>query len=178
MKNLKFTLFLFISATILSCSDSEEPTFELSNTNIAATYYIDRISSEKIETATSSSGAVVNLSTTTSVGDSFDKINIVINSNGTYTASGGYRYVVTETPNGANSETSYKIIDFDASGTYQLNITDDTITFNEEAGNFIKGKFKINTFNQNSFTIEQEIVTFNNSNTITNNESIKLIRKE
>lgn len=182
MKNLKFILFLFIAATILSCSETEDPVYELTNANISGTYNIEKINIQTEETATASSGAVVNLSTTTSVGDSFDDINIVINANGTYTASGGYRLIVTETPNGGSSEISNKIIVFNASGSYQLNTTDDTIIFNQlnavADGGFIEGKFDVAIFNQTSFTIEQETITTDNSNTSTTNESIKLTRKE
>ena len=40
MKNIKFILFLFLSITILSCSDNDNsvPAFALSNANIAGTY--------------------------------------------------------------------------------------------------------------------------------------------
>jgi hypothetical protein len=178
MKFFKFILVLLITVSITSCSETDEPAFELINANIAGTYKIDKINTEKSETATASSGAVVNLSTTTTVGDSFDDINIVINANGTYTASGGYRAVIKETPNGASSVTSNKIVVFEASGSYQLNITDDTITFNQQIGDFIEGKFDVTRFNQTSFTIEQENVTFDNSITSTSNESINLTRKE
>lgn len=178
MKSLKFTLFLFISTIILSCGDdNSQPPFILSNANIAGTYDISSIEGEEKETATSNSGTVVNISTTTFLADSFDDINFVINANGTYTASGKYRVVVTETPNGGTPVKDNEIIVFDTNGSYQINTTDNTITFNPNDGDFIEGLFKVITFAENSVNLTQEDEDIDGGITTTFKGNIGLVRK-
>lgn len=179
MKKLKFILLLFISATILSCGDDSTPVvFSLSNVNVAGSYDINSITYEEVETVTSSSGnSSIILTTIRGIADSFDDINFVLNSNGTYTASGKYRIVITETPNVGSPITDNEIIVFDADGSYQLDTVNNTITFNQQNGDFIEGVFNISTFNQNSVIMGQEDIDIDGNTTLTFKGNISLVRK-
>ncbi|TXD52413.1 MULTISPECIES: hypothetical protein [unclassified Polaribacter] len=178
MKNLKFILTLIICVSISSCGDdTSAPPFTLSSANIAGNYTINSINEEEEETATSNSGTVVNVSTTTFVGDSFDDINFILNANGTYTASGKYRIVITETPNGGTPVNDFEIAVFDATGSYQINNIDNTITFNPSTGDFIEGLFTVITFTETSIKMTQEETDVDGGITTTLKANISLVRK-
>ncbi|MEO9571812.1 MAG: hypothetical protein ABJH82_11260 [Polaribacter sp.] len=179
MKILKFILTLLISVSITSCSSDEStPPFDLTSSNFAGSYDINSITYKEVETITSSSGnSSIVLTTINGVADSFDDISFVINANGTFTASGKYRNVITEKPNTGSTITDNEIIVFNASGTYQLNTIDNTITFNQQSGDFIDGVFSIKSFKETGVTIEQEIIETDGNSTLTFNGSIGLIRK-
>jgi hypothetical protein len=178
MKNIKFILILFLFVSITGCSDNASaPPFSLSATNMAGNYDIGAINAEEEETATSNSGTVVNVSTTTFVGDSFDDINFALNTNGTYTASGKYRIVITETPNGGAPVNDFEIVVFDATGSYQINNIDNTITFNPSTGDFLEGLFTVVTFTETSITMTQEETDIDGGITTTLEASISLVRK-
>lgn len=177
MKKLKLILALLVATTFSNCGDDTTVSFTLSAENIAGAYDITSINAEEEETATSSSGSVVNVSTTTIVGDSFDDINFIINTNGSYTAVGKYRVVITETPNGGSPVSENQIIVFDAAGSYQLDTMNNTITFSQQSGDFIEGTFNITSFNETSFLIGQEDVNVDGGITYTFKGEIKLVRK-
>lgn len=178
MKNLKFILMLGIGITIMSCGDAiSEAPFTFSTENIAGSYDIASINAEEEETATSGSGAVVNVSTTTFIGDSFDDINFVMNANGTYTASGKYRVVITETPNGGTPVKDFEIIVFQSNGSYQINNIENTITFSPNNGSFIEGLFTVVTFTKTTINMVQEKTTINGGITTTLEKTIRLKRK-
>jgi hypothetical protein len=179
MKFLKFILVLCISISIYSCGDdSSDPPLVLSNVTIEGTYDITSIIVAQVETVASSSGnSNVILTTITGVADSFDDINFTLNVNGTYTAVGGYRVVTTEVPNGGSPILDNEIIIIDASGSYQLNTTNNTINFNPTSGEFIEGEFAINTFTQTAVIISQEDIEVDGNTTYTFKGSIGLLRK-
>lgn len=178
MKNLKFILILFLFVSITSCSDdASAPPFSLTAANMAGNYDIGAINAEEEETATSNSGAVVNVSTTTFVGDSFDDINFVLHSNGTYTASGKFRTVIIETPNGGAPVNDFEIVIFDATGSYQINNLDNTITFNPSTGNFLDGLFTVVTFTETAIKMTQEETDIDGGITTTLKTNISLKRK-
>ena len=177
MKTLKFTIFLFLIISLTSCgSDDDEPTFVLSNANIAGTYSISSLTADETETATSSSGSITVLTTIVTVGSIF-QVNFVINSNGTYTASGEYLLDITETPNMAGSTHYNEIINFETSGAYQLNTTNNTITFNPANGEFLEGELNIVTFNENTISLTQEEIDVDSGLTTTSNGKITFTRK-
>ncbi|WP_299671598.1 hypothetical protein [uncultured Polaribacter sp.] len=179
MKNIKFILFLCISITLLSCGDNDDsPEFTLTTANIAGNYEISSIEVEEKETATGSSGASVDISTTIEVGDSFDDVSFVMNANGTFTATGKFRSVETlTTVNGGTSAPVSSIIVFDSAGSYTINSSENTITFDETSGDFIDGEFKVVTFTENTVNITQEDMDVDGGITISSKESINLSRK-
>ena len=156
MKIFKFILILFITVSMTSCSDdTSEPTITLSNTNIAGTYEISSLNIEEIESATSSAGVTVELSRNTKIGDTF-QVNLVIKSNGTFTASGEYRSASTVVPTPTNGQETPKIIIINSSGSYEINTSLNTINFTQNEGNFIDGSFDITTFNETTVIMNQE----------------------
>jgi hypothetical protein len=176
MKNLKFILFLLVSAIILSCSDdNSEPPFILSNANIAGTYNISSLSIDAKATAVTS-GIPVTISNATTVGDTF-QFNFVLNANGNYTASGQYRILSTVTPIGSSPITDISIINTDDSGTYQINSSNNTITFTSSTGDFIEGTLNVVIFNENTFSLAQEIEEVDGPITNTINASISFTRQ-
>jgi hypothetical protein len=156
MKNIKFILFLFLSITILSCSDNDNsvPAFALSNANIAGTYNMSSFNID-IKASTVVSKVTVPVSTGKNVGDTF-QINFILNANGSYTVDGQYRVVSTITPTGMTPITNTEIIDIDDSGSFSINTTNNTINFISSKDDFLDGTFEIKTFNENSFSIEEE----------------------
>ena len=177
MKKIQFILFLCLSATLLSCGDDDVPAFTLTSANIAGNYDISSIQTEEKETATSSSGSMVDLSETKGVAKTFDDVAFVLNSNGTYTASGKFVFETTETPSGGTPEVDNEIIVFDASGTYAISATGNTITFNPTTGDFIEGAFKVVTFTQNVVNISQDDIDVDGSITFTSNLTMGLSRQ-
>ncbi len=160
MKFFKLILIIVMCVSITSCGDdSSEPTFILSNTNIAGTYNINSLSIDtKVTSVTEVAGVDVpfTVATSTSKGDTFQVV-FVLSTNNTYTASGQYRIVSTITPTVGNPVSNNEIINFNESGSYQLNTTNNTITFNSAAGDFLEGTLKIITFNETMITFNQEI---------------------
>ena len=178
MKNLKFIFILFLSLTVLSCSDTDnEPPYLLSNTNIAGSYEVSSLTANENETATSSSGAVVDLATSTIVGANF-QISFDITANGTYEVSGLYREIKTTTPNGGATTTNEVLLTIDSEGTYQLNTLNNTISFTSTSGGFLEGTFNIETFTEKIISITQESQTAEGSNTIYKKLNIGFTRDE
>lgn len=179
MKNLKFILLVCISSILLNCGDSNSgiPAFTLSNANIAGTYIISSIEGEENDTATTNSGAVVTVFTSTITADSFDDMSFTLNSNGTYEASGEYRIVIKETPNGGATTTDTEIIVFDTTGTYSINNATNTITFNPSNDEFIDGLFEVITFNENTVTMTQEDIDVDGGITTTSKVRMTIVRQ-
>lgn len=176
MKSLKFILFLCLSATILGCSSSDsEPPFILSNANIAGTYNISSLSINAKATAVTS-GVPVTISNATSVGDVF-QFNFILNVDGSYTASGQYVIVSTVTPVGSAPITDTSIINIDDSGTYQINTTNNTITFTSSTGDFIEGTLNVVTFNETTVSLTQEIEEIDDPITTEISASISFTRQ-
>ncbi|MBU3011623.1 hypothetical protein KO506_09430 [Polaribacter vadi] len=178
MKNVKYILLLFLSATILSCSDTDnEPQYLLSNANIAGTYEVSSLTGNESETATSSSGAVVDLATSTIVGANF-QISFDITASGTYEVSGLFREIKTTTPNGGATTTDEELLTIDSEGTYQINTLNNTINFIPTTGDFLEGTFNIETFTENIISITQDSETAEGSNTIYKTLNIGFTRNE
>lgn len=175
MKLLKFIFFLCVVTSITSCSDDEiAPNFPLSSENLVGNYEMNSRETQESEDATSSSGATVNLTNTSTVGDTF-QLDFVLNANGTYTASGQYRIVSTITPNGGTSSEESEIIVINATGSYLLN-SDNTITFNPQTGAFFEGIFTIKTFNETSVILGQDQEEVQGNTTFTARITVGFIR--
>jgi hypothetical protein len=175
MKILKFIFFLCVVTSITSCDDDETaPNFPLSSANLVGNYEMNNLEAQGSEDATSSSGATVNLTNTSTVGDTF-QLDFALNANGTYTASGQYRTVSTITPNGGTPSEESAIIVINATGSYQLN-SDNTITFNPQTGDFFEGIFTIKTFNETSVILGQDQEEVQGNTTFTAKVTVGFIR--
>ena len=180
MKTLKFILFTLIATTILSCSDnSTEPAFILSNESLAGDYDIAVLNID-IETTAEVAGVAVTISNTAIVGDTF-QVDVIINANGTYSASGQYRVVSTVTPVGTAPITDTEIIVFSDSGSYSINAVDDTITFMPVvyplSDAFLAGTFNVTVFNETSVTLSQQVEETIGDITSSINMNLSLERK-
>ena len=175
MKFLKFIFFLCVITLITSCSDDETaPKFPLSSANLVGNYEMNNLETQGSEDATSSSGDTVNLTKTSTVGDTF-QLDFVLNANGTYTASGQYRTVSRITPNGGATSEESEIIVINATGSYQLN-SDNTITFNPQTGDFFEGIFTIKTFNETSVILSQDQEEVHGNTSFTAQATVGFIR--
>jgi len=109
MKIFKFTLIALITTAILSCSDnSYESELELTNESLAGNHNITILNID-IESSAEVAGVPVTISNTTIDGDTF-QVDVVFNTNGTYTAGGQYRVTSTVTPVATAPVTNTEII--------------------------------------------------------------------
>lgn len=176
MKILKFILVLLITTSITSCgdNDSDEPSFILSNANLAGTYNIKSFSeNSKITTVISGFPISVNSSST---GDIF-QVDFIINADGSYTISGQYTVVTKLTSLGSNPVTNSEILLVDDFGTYQINSINGTITFNSTIGDFIEGTLIVETFNDTTINLRQEKEEIEGDTTTEINSNFSFIRQ-
>jgi hypothetical protein len=183
MKLLKYFLVLFISITITSCSDSSsEPPYTLSNANIAGTYNIKSLSlNTEVTSSTIVAGVEVpfTVASSESTGDTFG-VTFVLNTSGSYTVSGQYRIVSVVTPAVGDTVTNNEIIRFpDAgdSGTYNINTTDNTITFTSASGDFLEGTLTVIAFNETTVSLSQELEEVEDAITTKINANISFVRQ-
>ena len=156
MKIFKLTLIAFITTTILSCSDnSNEPELDLTNESLAGNYNITILSID-IESSAEVAGVPVTISNTTIDGDTF-QVDVVFNTNGTYTAGGQYRVTSTVTPVAKAPVTNTEIIVFNNSGSYSINTDENTITFMVQDQALLSGTFNVADFNENSISLAQQV---------------------
>ena len=156
MKIFKFTLIAFITTTILSCSDnSNDPELDLTNESLAGNYNITILNID-IESSAEVAGVPVTISNTTIDGDTF-QVDVVFNTNGTYTAGGQYRVTSTVTPVATPPVTNTEIIVFDDSGSYSINSDENTITFMIQDQALLSGTFNVSDFNENSISLTRQV---------------------
>ena len=176
MKIFKFTLIAFITTTILSCSDnSNEPELDLTNESLAGNYNITILNID-IESSAEVAGVPVTISNTTIDGDTF-QVDVVFNTNGTYTAGGQYRVTSTVTPVTTPPVTNTEIIVFDDSGSYSINSDENAITFMIQDQALLSGTFNVSDFNENSISLTQQVEETIGDITSLINMNISLDRK-
>lgn len=177
MKTFKYILILFLAFTFSNCgSNDSEPPYLLTNANIAGNYNIGSLIIDAKAIATTS-GIAVTISNAKSIGDTF-QVDFILTANGTYTANGQYRVASTITPITGDPITDSSILLVDDSGTYQINSTNDAITFTSSlGGDFIEGELKVTTFNETIVSFNQEFVETEGSITTELNTSISFVRK-
>ena len=176
MKIFKFTLIAFITTTILSCSDnSNDPELDLTNESLAGNYNITILNID-IESSAEVAGVPVTISNTTIDGDTF-QVDVVFNTNGTYTAGGQYRVTSTVTPVATPPVTNTEIIVFDDSGSYSINSDESTITFMIQDQALLSGTFNVSDFNENSISLTQQVEETIGDITSLINMNISLDRK-
>jgi hypothetical protein len=156
MKIFKFTLIALITTAILSCSDnSYESELELTNESLAGNHNITILNID-IESSAEVAGVPVTISNTTIDGDTF-QVDVVFNTNGTYTAGGQYRVTSTVTPVATPPVTNTEIIVFNNSGSYSINTDENTITFMVQDQALLSGTFNVADFNENSISLDQQV---------------------
>jgi hypothetical protein len=156
MKIFKFTLIALITTAILSCSDnSYESELELTNESLAGNHNITILNID-IESSAEVAGVPVTISNTTIDGDTF-QVDVVFNTNGTYTAGGQYRVTSTVTPVATAPVTNTEIIVFNDSGSYSVNSDENTITFMIQDQALLSGTFNVTDFNENSISLSQQV---------------------
>jgi hypothetical protein len=176
MKNLKLILFLFISASLLSCGDDNNtPAFPLSNVNIAGNYDISNLV-VSTDITTTLNGVPLKIGTATTTGDLF-KVDVVMNADGTYNVEGSYTVIARLAPVVGNPVETRDIIDIENSGTFTLNTTNNTITFSEGLVRDLTGTLEVQLFNETSFSLFQEVDVTVGSNTESISTNIAFSRK-
>ena len=159
----------------MACSDENPaPIYPLTQQNLAGTYNIQSMRADLNATAVVQ-GATVPVSSGNVVGDTF-QVSFIINTDGTYTASGQYRITTTVTPIGSAPVTNTEIVVFNDSGTYTLNTSNNTITMTSSNSDFFEGTLQIQTFNETSFSLSQEITEVNGGVTGTAAYTIVFVR--
>lgn len=177
MNKLKYIFFAVITSISLSCADnSTEPELILSNESLAGNYDVTVLDSD-IETSTVVANVPVTIANASLVGDTF-QIDVVINSDGTFSAGGQYRVVSTITPVGSDTITETEIITFEpSSGSYTLNTLENTITFSSQDMSLLEGTFNIIVFNETTFTLNQQVEEIVGDLTVRANVNLSLERK-
>ena len=161
MKILKFIFFLSFILLITSCSDDNADTtpFILSNENIIGTYNISELNIEtKVTSTTDVSGVSIpfTVATSTSNGDVF-QFSFVLNSDGTFSASGQFVIETEVTPATGDVVRTQEIKNYTNSGTFTLNSENAKITFFSSIGDFLEGTYTILLFNETTLSLNQEV---------------------
>ena len=181
MKILKFIFFLSFILLITSCSDDNADTtpFILSNENIIGTYNISELNIEtKVTSTTDVAGVLIPFTVATSIsnGDIF-QFAFVLNSDGTFSASGQFVIETEVTPATGDVVTNEEILNNTNSGTYTLNSENAKITFVSSIGDFLEGTYNILLFNETTLSLNQEIEQLSGAITNEINTSISFIRE-
>ena len=181
MKLLKFIFFSSFIMLFTNCSDdnADATPFILSNENIAGIYNISELNIEtKVTSTTDVAGVLIpfTVATSTSNGDIF-QFSFVLNSDGTFSASGQFVLETEVTPATGDVVTNQEILNNINSGTYTLNSENAKITFVSSTGDFLKGTYNILTFNETVLSLNQEIEEVVDTITTEINTSISFIRE-
>ena len=180
MKLLKFIFFLSFIVLFTNCSDDNAyaTPFILSNENIVGTYNISELNIEtKVTSTTDVAGVLIpfTVATSTSNGDIF-QFSFVLNSDGTFSASGQFVLETEVTPATGDVVTNQEILNNTNSGTYTLNSENAKITFVSSTGDFLEGTYNILIFNKTTLSLNQEIEELSGAITNEINTSISFIR--
>ena len=181
MKLLKFIFFSSFIMLFTNCSDdnTDATPFILLNENIVGTYNISELNIKTKATSTTDvAGVLIPFTVATSIsnGDVF-QFAFVLNSDGTFSASGQFVIETKVTPVSGDVVTNQEIVNNTNSGTYTLNSEDAKITFVSSTGDFLKGTYNILTFNETVLSLNQEIEEVVDTITTEINTSISFIRE-
>ena len=181
MKLLKFIFFSSFIMLFTNCSDDNAyaTPFILSNENIVGTYNISELNIKTKATSTTDvAGVLIPFTVATSIsnGDVF-QFAFVLNSDGTFSASGQFVIETEVTPVSGDVVTNQEIVNNTNSGTYTLNSENAKITFVSSTGDFLKGTYNILTFNETVLSLNQEIEEVVDTITTEINTSISFIRE-
>lgn len=153
MKLVKYLLVLFLAFNMLSCSNSDnEPIFVLSKANLIGTYGMESmILNTKTTTEVSGFPVVVN---SNSVGSLF-QINLIFNSDDTYSIKGEYAVKTTITSVGSSPIVNEEIIVIDEAGTYAVNNSDGTVLFTNQNAELLTGKLTVSGISETKLLLTQ-----------------------
>lgn len=171
MKIFKLFLLAIIVLNVASCSNNDDgpAVIELTVANVTGTYDITFFQRSIIETKTASNGTQVLIENSTEVADTFTNAIIVLNPDGTYVSSGGFRITRTKTVNGQTT-TESEINTFDDDGNFSINNQSNTLTLDDEV-------FEVIAFNGVNMTIRSEQVFTFDDETVTNTSEIRLVKQ-
>jgi hypothetical protein len=155
---INFIICLCISAILVSCGDdNSDNRLLLTNANLQGTYQMDAFNQINDETATSSAGTNVSLSSTTNVGDIYN-LDMIINENGTFSASGRYTFDFVTKPNGSAQVTGSTIVDVEVLGNFTISSLNNTITFIAATSledEFLSGTYNVVLLNSTTLSLVQ-----------------------
>lgn len=153
MKSVKYFLVLFLAFNILGCDSSDnEPIFVLSKANLIGTYSMESMTlNTKTTTEVSGFPVVVNAN---SVGSLF-QINLIFNSDDTYSIKGEYAVKTTTTSIGSSPIVNEQIIVIDEAGTYAVDNTDGTISFTNQNAELLTGKLTVSGISETKLLLTQ-----------------------
>ena len=138
---------------MLSCSNSDnEPIFVLSKANLIGTYDMESMTlNTKTTTEVSGFPVVVN---SNSVGSLF-QIDLIFNSDDTYSIKGEYAVKTTTTSIGNSPIVNEQIIVINETGTYAVDNTDGTISFTNQNAELLTGKLMVSAISENKLSLAQ-----------------------
>lgn len=164
MNYKNYFLILFVSLSVLSCKsdddNAEEPSFLLTETNLAGNYNHTYFMSTKTVNGTFQ-GLPVTV-TTTVTADTYDG-ELTIDANGTFDTSGAFRKITNKT-DGTTTTNNEDIIILNDDGTFSLDANTSTIIFTgfnvpadpDDPNSFDNGIYSFSVFNENEIRLVQE----------------------
>lgn len=155
MKPIKFLAILFLSISLVACSNSDDDgdaPFVLNLSNLAGTYALNFFEVDLRQTIEFQGIPIT--SVTDIVGDTF-QVELILNENGSYAIEGEYRITATTTVAG-ETETVTEIVTVDDSGTFTLDNDQETLTI-DSTNPLLEGVYQISLFNETQLNLTQEI---------------------
>ncbi|WP_347373474.1 hypothetical protein [Aequorivita sp. Q41] len=147
MKLTKLIFLFALSVVAFSCSSDDDggpAPYEYNKDNLTGTYAIVSFQSKEVETVNVSGFDVV--TTTTSIGDTFD-FSAVFASNNTLTVNGTYRISETVTQGNQTSSDTYIVVVNNETGGYVVNSATSELTLDGDTyqvSNFSPTGFQLN----------------------------------
>lgn len=155
MKPINFLVLLFLSISLVACSNSDddgEAPFVLNLSNLAGTYGLNFFEVDLRQTIEFQGIPIT--SVTDIVGDTF-QVELILNQNGSYAIEGEYRITATTTVAG-ETETETEIVTVDDSGNFTLDNDQQTLTI-DSSNPLLDGIYQISLFNETQLNLTQEI---------------------
>lgn len=158
MKNLKYILLLFLTLSLTQCKNDDNDldiAFDFTLANLAGSYSVNSYGADLTNTA-NTQGTDVVISTATKVGDTF-QVNLTLNEDGTYIATGQYRVTTTVRPVSGTTTVTPEILIVDNEGTFTINNSGSrSINFVATEGVFLNGDYRVNFFSEEGVTLIQD----------------------
>lgn len=166
---LNLLVLLFVAAIFTSCNNDDDNNFTASAESFVGVYNTTSLNSNGEETFTS------NGETTTFVftdeGSDFDLV-WTFTADNTYSVIGSYTSNFSETENGT-TETDTEVINVDETGTYVLNLTNDTVALTGG----VDFSFDLTTFTENVLEFSSTETETGDDFSDTTTLSVRLVRQ-